>query len=73
MESYFIHTKSVVQFFRCLEPQLGNDLTNVGLQILNCLLFARIKLFLNSAPQKIVSRYQVAASWRPIVIDISVN
>ena len=48
---------------------LGNGITNVGLQMLNCLWFVGIALFFfNGASQKLVKRCEIAASWRPIDI-----
>ena len=53
--------------FRCMESHLGNGITKVDLQILNCHWFAGITLFFNGVLQKI------ADSWWPIDISLSAN
>ena len=57
---------SFVHFFVGLH--VGNGITNVGLQMLNCLWIVGIALYFNGALQKIVKRCEIVASWRPIDI-----
>ena len=61
-----------VHFFVCMGSYLANEMTNVGLQMLNCFWFIGITLFLNGALQKIVRRCQIQASWRPIDVYVFV-
>ena len=60
-------------FFECLEPYLGNGITDVSLQMLNCLWMVCITLIFKGASQKIIQKCQIAASWCPIDITISAN
>ena len=84
MEYYFIDIAAAIcltvphsigpifmQLSECMISYLRNYLTNVGLQMFICLCFVSITLSINGAPQQIVQRYQIAASWRPIDFTIS--
>ena len=86
MEYYFIHMAAAASvtipfsiepilllLFECMRSYLGNGITNVDLQMLNCLWFIGITLFFNGAPQKIVQRCQIATSRWLILITISGN
>ena len=52
IESIFIH------FIACIMSYLGDDITNVGLRMFNCLWFLGITLFFNGALQEIVQLCQ---------------
>ena len=67
MEYYFMHIAVVgsltlplsiaaifVHSFWCMGPYVGNGITNVGLQMLNCLPFVGITFFFNGASLKII-------------------
>ena len=51
----------------CMGSYLGNGITNIGIQMLNCLWFAGIRLFFNGIPQKTVKQVSnpsfLAANW----------
>ena len=85
MEYYFIHIDTsagftipaigpiFICFFGSMGSYLGNDVKDIGLQMLNCPEFLGIKLLFNSVHLNIVQRCQIADSCRPIHINISAN
>ena len=73
MKYYLIHTAAAAgltvphsieptfgHFYESMGSYLGNDISNVGFQMLNCLKFVAITLFFNGAPLEIVERCQIA-------------
>ena len=69
MEYYFIHMPAAaglivpylsglifVHFFECMGSYLGYGIMKIGLQMLNCLWFVTITVFVSDIPLEIVQR-----------------